>query len=40
LDQAQTVLDFLAKNNASVREARINLSQTFTNDFSQPSTGR
>ena len=40
LEQAQTVFDFLAKNNASVREARINLSQTFTNDFSQPSPGR
>ena len=40
LEQARTVLEFLAKNNAAVREAKINLPQTFTNQFAQLSAGR
>jgi NitT/TauT family transport system substrate-binding protein len=40
LEQARTVYEFLAKNNRAVREAKLDLSQTFTNEFVQPSAGR
>ncbi len=40
LEQTRTVLEFLAKNNAGVRAANINLAQTFTNAFVQPPAGR
>lgn len=40
LEQTRTVRDFLAKNNAAVRAAKINLAETFTNEFAQPATGR
>lgn len=33
LEQARIVYEFLAKNNATVRDAKLDLAKTFTNDF-------
>ena len=40
LEQVRTVYEFLAKSNPAVGAAHINLSQTFTNEFLQPSEER
>jgi len=40
LDQARTVYEFLAKNNPAVKAAKINLPQTFTNEFLQLASER
>lgn len=40
LEQVSTVYEFLAKNSASVRAAKINLSETFTDEFLQPALRR
>ena len=39
-EQAQAVYEFLAKHNAAVREAKMNLSQTFSNEFVQLAESR
>ena len=40
MEQVRTVYEFLAKSNPAVRAANINLSQTFTNEFLQPTAER
>ncbi|MBY0506107.1 MAG: ABC transporter substrate-binding protein [Bryobacteraceae bacterium] len=40
LEQTRTVLDFLARHNPAVRDAKMNSAQTFTNEFAQPASGR
>ncbi len=40
IDQVRSVYEFLAKNNNSVRAAKINLPETFTNEFLQPPAER